>query len=125
VSSDIINMIQTLASFTPQDVNTTTEDGPTVDLYGVDAREFIKQITPVTAVPADGADHWDDTTFYHVQPGTQVIFDVRFENTTFPPRDTAAVFEATIVVVGNGVARLDSRRVIIIVPPTGDWVWIG
>jgi hypothetical protein len=35
------------------------------------------------------------------------------------------VFKATIVVLGNGVARLDQRTVIIIVPPTGDWVPIG
>jgi hypothetical protein len=35
------------------------------------------------------------------------------------------VFKATIVVLGNGVARLDERIVIIIVPPTGEWVWFG
>ena len=67
----------------------------------------------------------DDTTFFQVQPGTDVTFDVRFENTDFPPRETAAVFEATIVVVSNNIAHLDSRTVIIIVPPDGDWVWIG
>ncbi|MBI5489799.1 MAG: hypothetical protein HY905_20865 [Deltaproteobacteria bacterium] len=124
VSSDIVDMIHTLANFTPQDVSTETEDGPDPDLYGFDARQFIKAITPVTAFPADGFDRMDETTFYHVQPGTMVTFDVRFENTDFPPQATAAVFEATIVVVGNGVARLSSRTVIIIVPPTGDWVWI-
>ncbi|MBI5502434.1 MAG: hypothetical protein HY907_19480 [Deltaproteobacteria bacterium] len=125
VSADIVDMIGTLASFTPQDVSTTTEDGPAADAYGFDARLFIKAITPVSAFPADGFDRMDDTTFYHVQPGTDVTFDVRFENTDFPPQASAAVFEATIAVIGNGVARLDSRKVIIIVPPDGDWVWIG
>jgi hypothetical protein len=124
VSENIVDMIGTLASFTPQDVNTTTEDDPG-DLYGFDARGFITAITPFTAVPVDGAERWDTTTFYQVQPGTQVVFDVTFENTVFPPRDVAAVFKATIVVLGNGVARLDSRTVIIIVPPDGGWVWIG
>jgi len=124
VSTDIVDLIGTLAHFTPQDVNTTTEDDPD-DLYGVDARGFITAITPFTAVPVDGAERWDTTTFYMVQPGTQVIFDVTFDNTIFPPRDVAAVFKAKIVVLGNGVARLDQRTVIIIVPPTGDWVWIG
>jgi hypothetical protein len=124
VSSDIVEMIGTLASFTPQDVTTTTEDDPT-DLYGFDARLFIKRIVPVSAFPATGVESWDDTTFYQVQPGTRVTFDVTFENTVFEPRESAAVFKAVIGVVGNGVARLDSREVIIIVPPTGDWVWIG
>jgi hypothetical protein len=124
VSTDVVRMIQTLANFTPQDVNTTTEDDPT-DLYGVDARGFITAIRPKEAIPPEGVSGgFDDTTFYGVQPGTRVIFDVTFVNTIFPPREVAAVFKAVIVVLGNGVARLDQRTVIIIVPPTGDWVWI-
>jgi hypothetical protein len=122
VSADIVNLIGTLASFTPQDVTTTTEDGPAEDLYAVDARGFITAITPVSFFPAGGADGFDATTFFQVQPGTTVTFDVTFYNNIFPARDVAAVFEVTIVVLGNGVARLDSRRVIIVVPPTGDWV---
>ncbi len=125
VSDEIVDLVTTLARFTPQDVTTTTEDGPAVDPYDVDAGRFITAITPASAFPADGCDGWDDTTFFNVQPGTSVAFDVTFDNTFFEPRDTAAVFEATIVVLGNGVARLDSRRVIIIVPPNGDWVWFG
>jgi hypothetical protein len=121
VSTGIVSMIETLAFFTPQDVSTTTEDDLT-DLYTFDARQFIIRITPVNAVPVTGAERWDDTTFYMVQPGTSVVFDVTFHNTVFPPRDVAAVFKATIVVMGNGVARLDARTVIIIVPPEGDWV---
>jgi hypothetical protein len=124
VSDRIVDMIGTLATFTPQDVTTVTEDDST-DLYGFDARLFIKRIVPVSAFPATGVERWDDTTFYQVQPGTRVTFDVTFENTVFEPRESAAVFKAVIGVVGNGVARLDSREVIIIVPPTGDWVWIG
>jgi hypothetical protein len=121
VSSAIVHMIETLANFTPQDVSTTTEDDPG-DLYGVDARQFITHITPVQAIPPAGAARWDDSTFYMVHPGTQVVFDVTFYNSIFPPLEVAAVFKATIVVVGNGVARLDARQVVIIVPPTGDWV---
>jgi hypothetical protein len=124
VSSDIVDMIRTLANFTPQDVNTTTEDDPD-DLYGVDARGFITAITPKAAFPPEGCSGFDDTTFFDVQPGTRVLFDVTFVNRIFPPREVAAVFKATIVVLGNGVARLDQRTVIIIVPPTGDWVPIG
>jgi hypothetical protein len=121
VSADIVDMIETLANFTPQDVSTTTEDDAT-DLYAFDARQFITRIRPVNAIPVTGAERWDETTFYMVQPGTSVVFDVTFYNSVFPPRDVAAVFKATIVVVGNGVARLDARTVVIIVPPEGDWV---
>jgi hypothetical protein len=124
VSEAIVEMVETLANFTPQDVNTTTEDDPD-DLYGVDARGFITAIVPKAAFPPEGCSGFDDTTFFDVQPGTRVLFDVTFVNRIFPPREVAAVFKAIIVVVGNGVARLDQRTVIIIVPPTGDWVWIG
>ena len=125
VSTSIVDMIQTLASFTPQDVSTTTEDDDS-DLFGFDARQFITRINPVSCMPAGGCPHgFDESTFFGVQPGTAVTFNVTFYNGVFPPRETASVFKATIVVLGNGVARLDERTVIIIVPPTGDWVWIG
>jgi hypothetical protein len=41
-----------------------------------------------------------------------------------PPAATAQVFRARIVVVGNGVARLDERMVYIIVPPEGGVILI-
>ncbi|MDI7266933.1 MAG: hypothetical protein QME96_02935 [Myxococcota bacterium] len=124
VSSNIVTMIETLVSFTPQDVDTIAEDDPT-DAFGIDATGFITAIRPAGAFPADGVAGWDERVFFSVQPGTSVIFNVTFENTIFPPRDTASVFKATIVVRGNYVTRLDSRQVIIIVPPGGGWVWIG
>jgi hypothetical protein len=61
----------------------------------------------------------DDRTFYGVIPGTLVDFDVDFWNDVRPPAATAQVFQARIIVVGNGVARLDERRVFIVVPPDG------
>ena len=88
----------------------------------MDARQFIKAIVPLSAYPDTGIASMDSTTFYQVQPGTQVTFTVHFYNDIFPARDSAAVFQVTIIVRGNGVARLDSRRVIVIVPPNGDWV---
>ena len=61
----------------------------------------------------------DETYFYAVVPGTHVTFDVDFYNNTVPPLDTAQVFKAWIVVLGYGVARLDQRKVVIIVPTEG------
>ena len=40
------------------------------------------------------------------------------------PHETAVIFRARILVLGNGVARLDERQVYIIVPPEGSVVLI-
>jgi hypothetical protein len=53
-----------------------------------------------------------------------VEFTVDFWNDVRPPAATAQVFQARIIVVGNGVARLDQRRVFIIVPPEGGTILI-
>jgi hypothetical protein len=66
----------------------------------------------------------DTHTFYAVTPGTMVDFSVEFFNDVRPPADTAQVFRAHIVVVGNGVADLDVRNVYVIVPPEGGVVLI-
>jgi hypothetical protein len=119
----IIEAIRTLAEETPQDISTRTVDGedfPTQD-PPVDATQFIKAITPLEAfnmgVPIpDTVIMRDDTTFYGVTPGTTVSFRVRFENDFQPPQLSAQVFLAEIIVVGNGVADLDSHDVVIVVP---------
>jgi hypothetical protein len=122
VSVDLVDLVTRLTR-SPMDIVTTIEDGPAEDLYGVDARVFVTAVAPVSAFPASGCAGWDATTFFAVQPGTSVTFNATFQNTIFPPRDAAAAFELTVVVLGNGVVRLDSRRFILIVPPTGDWVF--
>ena len=88
---------------------------------GVDATLMIKRITPRDAlsmgVPIpDTVIPRDDTTFYGVPPGTLVSFDVTFQNDIVMPALTAQVFLAQIIVVGNGVADLDDREVVIVVP---------
>lgn len=126
VSTAIVTGIETLAGRTPQDVDTTTENVPG-NPDDFDATQFIKAITPVEGFngglsgPMPGVTYAskDETTFYEVIPGTQVDFDVRFVNDVRPPAETAQIFRATIIVRGNGVARLDSRNVYIVVPPDG------
>ena len=87
----------------------------------MDATLFIKAITPVSlfdgapvACPAAG--RCDDRLFYGVTPGNTVTFNVRFRNDFQEPRSFAQVFLAEIVVLGNGVAELDTREVVIVVP---------
>jgi hypothetical protein len=128
VSDALITGIETLVGRTPQDVTTQTEDVPP-NPGGVDATGFIVSIRPVEGfgpggIAGTGYDHFDDTTFYGVTPGTLVDFEVDFHNAIVPPPPTAQVYRALIVVIGNRVARLDERRVFIIVPPEGGTVLI-
>jgi hypothetical protein len=124
VSTSIIDSIQTLASSTPQDVNTRTENvaGNPDD---VDATRFIQAIIPLEAYRGGAAcptcySSKDMTTFYEVAPGAEVEFDVEFENTFRMGQETAEIFRARIIVVGNGVTDLDVREVYIVVPPEGE-----
>jgi hypothetical protein len=130
-SDQIIRGITALVGGTPQNVSTSTEnvDGNPDD---VDATLFIKAITPIEGyrdgIPGPNAGisyrSHDDTTFYEVIPGTLVDFEVEFWNDFREPARTAQIFQARIVVLGNGVARLDERRVYVVVPPTGGTILI-
>lgn len=132
VSDAIIEGIGTLVGGTPQDVTTTTENvaGNPDD---VDARGFIKSIVTVEGYSRDGVPgarpgisytSRDESTFYGVVPGTLVDFAVDFHNDFVEPPATTQIYRATIVVMGNGVARLDERQVFIVVPPDGAIVLI-
>ena len=132
LSTAVVDAVAQLVGGTPQDVSTTTENVPgNPDEF--DATLFIKSIVPFEGYGADGVPgprpgisytSRDETTFYQVIPGTEVEFTVDFWNDVRPPAATAQVFRARIVVVGNGVARLDERQVYIIVPPEGGTILI-
>jgi hypothetical protein len=116
LSDAVVDGIVELASGVVQDVDTFTEDDPA---DAVDARRFVVSVVPASAAPDDHVSGMDETTFFDVVPGTIVTFTVTFENDFVPPTDSAQVFRATIVVRGNGVARLDERNVYVIVPSEG------
>jgi hypothetical protein len=90
-------------------------------------RRVLKSIVPLEGYagtvsgPMPGVTYTskDTTTFYAVIPGTEVEFTVDFYNDVRPPAETAQIFRARIIVVGNGVADLDEREVYIVVPPAG------
>jgi len=95
----------------------TTERESVTNPYSIDTTNFIKAITPIAADPPSGVDSFDATSFYGVDPGTMVTFNVDFYNDFFePPSGTVELFEATIYVFGSGT-QLDTREVYIIVPP--------
>ena len=128
LSQAVVDAVSSLVGGTPQDVTTASEnvDGNPDDF---DATQFIVAIRPVEGFdgagrPGVGYDGKDETTFFNVIPGTTVDFDVEFKNDVRPPAATAQIFKATIVVIGNGVARLDERDVFIVVPPDGSTILI-
>ena len=127
VSDSIVDGIDSLVGGVKQDVSTRTENVPG-NPDELDATLFIKAIVPVEGYLPDGTaggyDSKDETTFYGVIPGTLVDFSIDFYNDVRMPADVAQIFEARIIVVGNGVADLDSRNVYIIVPPEGGTILI-
>jgi len=123
----VVDAVVELTSATPQDVNTRTENvAGNPDEF--DATLFIKSIIPDEGyrdgIAGTGYDSKDDTTFYGVIPGTLVDFDIDFYNDVRPPATVTQIFQARIIVVGNGVADLDSRNVYILVPPEGGTILI-
>ena len=109
----IVDAIEELAQEVPQDVTTAVEDTGG-DL--VDATRFIKDITTVGADPETGIESMDEHAFYSVIPGTRVEFLVDFYNDFQPEQDNPQLYRAVIVILGNGVARLDERVVLIQIP---------
>jgi hypothetical protein len=133
LDSTVVDAVADLVGGTPQDVDTTTENitsPPNPDNF--DGTLFIKSIVPFEGynggvsgpMPGVTYESKDATTFYQVIPGTQVEFTVDFWNDVRPPAETAQIFRARIVVMGNGVARLDERMVYIVVPPEGSVILI-
>jgi hypothetical protein len=125
LGDSIIEAIRTLAEETPQNIGAAARDGEDFppEVGPVDATRFIVAITPtrlleggVPTVTCPAATRCDDAFFYSVSPGDIVEFRIRFRNEFVPPRATAQVFRATIAVLGNGVAELDERNVVIVVP---------
>lgn len=128
VSTSILDGIGALTGGVAQDVTTRTENVPgNPDEF--DATLFIKSIRAVEGYDAAGIagagyGSKDDVSFYDVIPGTQVEFEIDFWNDVRPPAISAEIFQARIIVVGNGVADLDGRNVYIIVPPEGGTILI-
>ncbi len=123
LGTSLVDAVRTLAEETPQDISTTVRDGADFPegIPPVDAGSFIKAITPFEAYDGAalvGSDDIprDDAQFYGVTPGVQVVFKVRFLNDVVAPTRSSQIFRATILVIGNGIAELDAREVVIVVP---------
>lgn len=114
LSTQIVDAIAELTQKVRIDVTTATVS--LSNPYAINTTFFIKAVTPLSSLPADGYDTKDDQVFYGVKPGIQVTFEVVFENDIYEPTGPdATLFRARIEVLGDG-ALLDTREVLIIVP---------
>lgn len=116
MSDQIVQAVLNLVQHVQIDVSTRKEhvDG---DCAGHQSIDFIKTITPIEAIPPESVESINATTFVKVLPGTQVVFDVVFENSFCQPeKNQTPIFKARIDVYGNETTILDSRDVLIIVP---------
>lgn len=116
MSDQIVEAVLNLVQHVQINVSTRKEhlDG---DCAGYQSVDFIKTISPVEAIPPENVESIDATTFIKVLPGTQVVFDVVFENSFCKPeKDQTLVFKSRIDVYGDETTILDSRDVLIIVP---------
>ncbi len=127
ITGDVLNAISELVGSSPQDVDTRKEN-VAGNPQNFDATRFIISIVPDEGyghaggrgpMPGVTYERKDATTFYQVIPGTDVDFDVTFQNNVFQPSDSTLIFKANIVVVGDRVTALSNRHVYIVVPTEG------
>lgn len=121
-ASQIVNAVRVLTNFAVLDISSRTQSTPQTTSTGatIDPATFITDIIPNSLNPLPvGGVQLDGTgrIFLDVQPGTEATFDVKAENTIVPGAADPQVFTLQIQVRGDGVTTLDTRQVVIIVPP--------
>ena len=121
-ASRIVNAVRVLTNFAVLDISSRTASTLQLTATGasIDPADFITDIIPVDLTPAPpGGVQLDGTgrIFLDVPPGTEATFDVNAENTIVPPASDPQVFTLAIQVRGDGVTTLDTRQVVVIVPP--------
>lgn len=96
------------------------EDGVALPA-GRSTADFIKAVTPHGHGPSPLAGVPDPvlgpTSFEGVLPGTDVIFEVRAQNDFVEQGPEPRLFEAEIEVLAHDCSELDTRDVLIVVPP--------
>ncbi len=135
LSQALVSGVQALARFSTFTVTTQVRPDP-VELMatGFDTTCFLHGVIPVSATPAGSCSPMPRIvdlvppvgvmdSFENVTPGTALSFNVNAQNLAAsgqpcrPELPDPQLFRAYIDVVGDGVTVLDTRAVIIIVPP--------
>jgi hypothetical protein len=108
----VVDAVRTLVDEVPIDIDLIVED---VEGDELDATVFVRDIVALRAEPADGAINLGDR-FGEVRPGTRVFFSVLLQNELFPVMREPQSFLMRIVLRGDGVTRLQTTLVRIVIP---------
>jgi len=114
LSDQIADAVVELTTYVQMDVTTKTFSDDSCE--EISAAEFVDESAPVEANPPEGVASQDETTFYKVEPGTDVTFMVYFKNDfCINNTENPIVYEAMIRVLGDG-AYVSSKKIQIIIP---------
>ncbi len=116
LGTEVVGAIELFAEAIVFDVDTLLLDPDPRD--GVDPRDFVQAVVPVSAEPSDGVDSIDTEAgvFRGVVSGTDLLFRLTLRNDAIVPGPTARRFRLEIVFRGDGRTRLDRRIVEIVIP---------
>ena len=103
------------------DITASVEECPVPYCHGfgeIEISRFIGGIQPLSGSPdaPEGFSSMDETTFYGVNPGTELTFEVDFYNDCVRPDDVALVGRICFVALDDGGVEIDRQDFIIIVP---------
>jgi hypothetical protein len=112
LSDSVIEAVRTLVDEVPIDIDVLLEDVPSDAL---DALQFVERVEALSAVPESGATRGADR-FDDVVPGTEVTFRVFFANELVERTADPQRYTLRIVLRGDGVTRLSTTTVEVVVP---------
>jgi hypothetical protein len=108
----VVTAVESLVEEVPIDIDAIAED---VEGDPFDATMFVTEIQAFRADPPGGAIIHPDR-FENVDPGTTVTFRIGLQNDMFPPSTEAQSYLLRVVLRGDGVTRLKTTIVQIVIP---------
>ncbi|MBP5407167.1 hypothetical protein J6Z19_08495 [bacterium] len=126
IGGNIAEAIDSLTTLIEMDITTAGMADPSQKCNDISAANFVVSSKTVSADPENGVSGQNDTTFFKIQQGTDVTFDVHFHNDfCLNTTNTWWEFEASVKVIGGQAAAdgsiangsyLSSRLVHVVIP---------
>lgn len=118
----------TVTTDTPVDVTASVEECPLPHCHDFTEAVFscfVKDIRVLSAHPGspEGFAWRDDTTFYGVNPGTELTFEVDLYNDCWYPDVTSSLGGGCFVAHANGETEIERQEFIVSVPYEGRPSW--
>ena len=114
LDTSVVEAIRTLASNFIQDVDAVIFDGDPSD--GIDALELVESFVPSRAVPSNGVERIEGTTFIGARAGTQLFWMITVRNDAVVPGPRPQRVRLEVVFRGDGRRRLGRTFVDLVIP---------